>query len=112
MKRIKLSVTDDYCTPDNGLSPIWRNSKRYDWEELYVYLNLPGYLVSRIRNWQNITVEAKTPFTPKEERIKCEIEGLSILLELRKELPNFKIEYQNIFGFYVVLNEEQEDDSY
>lgn len=106
MKKIKLSVSDDYFTPDYGLSPLWKNAKRYPWDVIESSLNLNHEIVSRLKDWQNKTIEAKTPFTPKEERIKCEIEGLSILLELRKELPDYQIEYQNIFGFYVVLNEE------
>jgi len=109
MKRIKLCVFDDSGNINFGESPIWRNSKRYDWEDLHVHLNLPESLITRIRDWKFEAIA--TNKHQREDRVKCEIEGLAILLELRKELPDYEITYSSSFNSYnCVLNEEQVDE--
>lgn len=117
MKRIKLSISDDSgdLNIGSGASPLWKDSERYDWEDLYVRLNLQESLVTRIRSWRDSLLQANELYSwenKREELVKCEIEGLAIFLELRKELPDYQITYSSTFNSYhCVLNEEQVDDS-
>lgn len=111
MKKIKLSISDDYGNIDNNGSPIWRNGGRYGWQGIKLTLGLTQELMVRLRNWQKEAIRLNELIWEKEDRVKCEIEGLAILLELRKELPDYEITYSSNFNSYnCVLNEEQVND--
>ena len=113
MKKIKLSISDNSGNIDFNGSPIWRHYRKLSWVEVKEDLHLEESLVSRLRDWKLKAMKANKYTWWKEEQVKCEIEGLAILLELRKELPDYEITYSSNFNSYnCVLNEEQEDDSY
>jgi hypothetical protein len=111
MKKLKLSISDNYGNIDLDGSPLWGNNSRYSWREVEFELGLESDLVERVKLWQKNSIRANQWIGVREERVRCEIEGLTILLELRRELPDFEITYYSIFsGSYFVLNKEQEDD--
>lgn len=111
MKRIKLSISDDSGNITIGGSPFWRYSLNLSWEEAIEVLGLKENLLSRLRNWKLKAVKAYRYKWWKVEQVKCEIEGLSILLELKEELPDYEITYSSNFNSYnCVLNEEPVDD--
>lgn len=116
MKKIKLSISDDSGNITIGGSPFWRYSLNLSWEEAIEVLGLKENLISRLRDWKNKTIESSDLWSWEgkyDELVKCEVEGLSILLELRKELPDYEITYSSNFNSYnCVLNKEQVDDSY
>jgi len=108
MKRIKLSISDDSGNIDFNESPIWKHSRRLSWVEVKEDLNLVESLITRLRDWKLKAIKANKYKWWKEEQVKCEIEGLAILLELRKELPDYEITYSSNFNSYnCVFNEEQ-----
>lgn len=110
MKRIKLSVSDDSGNIDSYKSPIWRHSKKLSWKEVREELGLPESIINKLHNWQYWATQLNEIWA-KEERVQCEIEGLSILLELRKELPRSQVTYSSNFQSYnCVLNKEQVDE--
>lgn len=112
MKKIKLSISDDSGNIDFNESPIWRHSKKLNWIEAKEELGLSNTLRNRLSSWQWWAIQLNEKFC-RDERVECEVEGLSILLELRKELPDYQITYSSNFNSYnCVLNEEQIDDSY
>lgn len=113
MKKIKLSVFDDFGNISFNESPIWKHNARYSWTDIKEKLGLKDELVTRINDWRHEAIGTQKQCSYKEDKVKCEIEGLSILLELRKELPDYEITYSSNFNSYhCVLNEEQIDDSY
>jgi len=116
MKRIKLSISGDSGNIPVSGSPFWRYSLNLSWEEVIGVLGLDDSLISRLKNWKDSVLQADNLYSwegKREELVKCEIEGLAILLELRKKLPDYQITYSSNFNSYnCVLNEEQVDDSY
>jgi hypothetical protein len=117
MKRIKLSISDESGNLSASVhgSPVWRNSTRYTWFQLETELHIKSQeLLRRLLDWQEKTIKFNDLYSwegKREELVKCEIEGLSILLELRKELPDYEITYSSNFNSYnCVLNEDKEDD--
>ena len=110
MKKLKLSISDNYGNIDLDGSPLWENSSRYSWEEVEFELGLESNLVERIKQYQKDSVKTYGCSEREEDTVQCEIEGLSLLLELRRELPDFETTYYSIFsGSYFVLNKEQEE---
>lgn len=112
MKKIKLSISDDSgnINFEFGESPLWRHSRKLSWVEIEEKLGLTDDLTYRLRDWKNEAERLNDLPWEKEDRVRCEIEGLAILLELRKELPDYQITYSSNFNsFHCVLNEEQED---
>jgi hypothetical protein len=115
MKKLKLSISDEFGNIDFDGSPIWKipRKSKYSWQDVEVDLGLSSRLVKRLEDWQKEAIRLNELIWDKEERVKCEIEGLAILLELRKELPDYEITYSSNFNSYnCVLNEEQIDDNY
>jgi hypothetical protein len=117
MKRIKLSVFGDSGNLSAGVhgSPVWRNFTRYTWFQLETELHIRSQeLLRRLLDWQDKTIKSNDLYSwegKREELVKCEIEGLAILLELRKELSDYEITYSSNFNSYnCVLNEEQVDE--
>lgn len=111
MKKIRLSVFDEFgniCF-EFGESPLWRHGRKLTWVEVVKELRLKDSLVTRLKDWKLEGIA--TNKHQREDRVKCEIEGLTILLELRKELHDYEITYSSNFNSYsCVLNKEKVDD--
>lgn len=96
MSEIRFSLSDNFGNIDNDGSPLWTGYTRYSWLDLEVELGLDDELILTLKDWQKIAIES---FSQKDtEQIKCEIKGLSILLELKEQLNNFPIVYYSSFS--------------
>jgi hypothetical protein len=101
-QEIRFSLMDNFGNIDSDGSPIWEGYTRYDWLDLKVELGLDEELINRLRDWQKTAIEAIS--LKDTDQIKCEIEGLSILLELKKHLCSLPIVYYSGFSasYYTV----------
>ena len=101
----KLILSPEY----KGLSPVWEDKetekRNFEFEELFD-LGVDGCVISKLRTWQNMSnfVFEKIkdyPFTErfytKEEALEFDRLGITILLELREQLPNCQISYYSSF---------------
>lgn len=101
----KLILSPEY----KGLSPVWEDKelekRNFEFEELF-NLGIDGCVISKLRTWQNMSnfVFEKIrdcPFTQrlytKEEALEFDILGITILLQLREQLPSYMISYYSSF---------------
>ena len=96
MQEIRFSLMDNFGNIDSDESPIWTGKTRYSWSDLKVELGLDDELILKLRDWQKTAIES---ISQKDtEQIKCEIGGLSILLELKKHLNKLPVVYYSSFS--------------
>lgn len=96
MQEIRFSLMDNFGNIDSDGSPLWTGYTRYSWLDLEVELGLDDELILKLQDWQKEAIES---FTLKDtDQIKCEIKGLSILLELKEQLCSLPIMYYSSFS--------------
>lgn len=101
----KLILSPEY----KGLSPVWEDKEtekcNFEFEELFD-LGIDGCTISKLRTWQSMSNSVfekikNSPFSErfytKEQALEFDKLGISILLELREQLPSYIISYYSSF---------------
>jgi len=101
----KLILSPEY----KCLSPVWEDKetekRNFEFEELFD-LGIDGCVISKLRTWQNMSNSVfekikncsfTERFYTKEEALEFDKLGITILLELREQLPNCLISYYSSF---------------
>lgn len=101
----KLILSPEY----QGLSPVWEDKetekRNFEFEELFD-LGVDGCVISKLQTWQNMSNSIferirDCPFTERfytrEKALEFDKLGITILLELRGQLPNCLISYYSSF---------------
>lgn len=96
MQEIRLSLCDCFGNINTEGSPVWTGYTRYSWSDLEVELGFDNELIIKLKDWQKTAIESLS--LKDTEKIKSEIEGLSLLLKLKDHLGNFPIVYYSSFS--------------
>ncbi len=95
MPEIRFSLMDNFGNIDSDGSPIWTGNTRYSWSDLEVELGLDDRILPRLKNWQKAAIASLN--LQETDQIKCEIEGLSILLVLKEHLSPLPVSYSTFY---------------